>query len=302
LDNLNTRAALLLAGLRKQVDAAPRGQQRQIVFTVDGSYTNRTVLRGLPERSILIGRVRKDIKLFALPPTEPAGAGRRRCYGPPLSTPEELRKDENIPWRIVQAFAAGKLHDFRIKTLGPALWKKAGQLVTLQVLVIAPLGYRLRQGSPLLYRQPAYLICTDDKLPAPELLQDYLWRWGIEVNHRDEKQILGVGQAQVTSDLSVDRQPAFGVFSYAMLLLAAADAYGADAMGGLLPPPKWRTGGSPQRLSTQQIIQELRKEVWAHAIGDWDNFDHFVNDAARDTKSQELLASLPSALLYGSVA
>ena len=38
------------------------------------------------------------------------------------------------------------------------------------------------------------LLCSDLDLPIAELLQYYLWRWDIEVNHRDEKQLIGVGQ------------------------------------------------------------------------------------------------------------
>lgn len=106
----------------------------------------------------------------------------------------------------------------------------------------------------------------------------------------------------MTNEQSVDRHPALAVLSYALLLLAAADTYGADGLDGLLPPPKWRIGGSRQRLSTQQMIQELRKEVWAHALGEGDNFDHFVSQVSGHAKSVQLPASLPSAVLYGSVA
>ncbi|RRJ94816.1 hypothetical protein Ga0100231_011190 [Opitutaceae bacterium TAV4] len=56
-----------------------------------------------------------------------------------------------------------------------------------RVVVIAPLGYRLRKGGKLLYRQPAYLLCTDAGLPVQDILQQYLWRWDIEVNFKDEK-------------------------------------------------------------------------------------------------------------------
>jgi len=75
-----------------------------------------------------------------------------------------LRQDESVPWQKVEAFAAGKRHEFRIKTIGPVLWRKAGADLPLRVVVIAPLGYRLRKGSRMLYRQPAYLICTDPDL------------------------------------------------------------------------------------------------------------------------------------------
>ena len=43
---------------------------------------------------------------------------------------------------------------------------------------------------------------------AAVLLQDYFDRWGIEVNHRDVKEILGVGQAQVWNEKSVSKVPA----------------------------------------------------------------------------------------------
>lgn len=297
-ENLSTQGRDLLKRLRAEMDRSPQGAGRRMVVGVDGSYTNQTVLRGLPAQTVLVGRIRKDVSLWDLPA---AAAGRRR-YGRPLPTPEQLRQDLAIPWQKVQAFAAGKLHEFDLKTLGPVLWKKAGWQVPLRVIVIRPLGYRLRKASRLLYRQPAYLICTDPQMPLEAALQYYLWRWGIEVNHRDEKQIIGVGQAQVTNDLSARRQPAFAVLSYAMLLLAAADTWGVDAIEGLLPAPKWRQKSSGQ-LSTQQMVQELRKEAWADALNHLaETGEGFVNADGRDTKPTELRDALASAVLYGSAA
>jgi hypothetical protein len=58
--------------LRQALDARPATRQRQLLVSGDGSYTNRTVLRQLPERTTFIGRIRKDAKLCqALPPATP---------------------------------------------------------------------------------------------------------------------------------------------------------------------------------------------------------------------------------------
>ena len=70
-------------------------------------------------------------------------------------------------------------------------WRNAGPDLPLLLLVIKPLGYRLRKGSKLLYRQPAFLICTDPQLDLTMLLQAYVDRWEIECNHRDEKSLIG---------------------------------------------------------------------------------------------------------------
>ena len=41
--------------------------EKQLIVSVDGSYTNEEVLKNLPERVTLIGRIRKDTKLYAAP-------------------------------------------------------------------------------------------------------------------------------------------------------------------------------------------------------------------------------------------
>jgi hypothetical protein len=199
--NLNTAAGRIIRQLRDELDTAHQVERLPLILVVDGSYTNKTVIGRLPCRTTLIGRIRRDAKMHFPHRRSP------RWYGPQAPTPEQLRKDEQYPWEEIDAYAAGKTHTFRVKTLAPLRWRKTGAARALRLVVIAPVGYRLRQGAPLLYRQPAYLICTNTDLPLQKLVQYYLWRWDIEVNHRDEKQIVGVGQAQVWSPKSVDRQP-----------------------------------------------------------------------------------------------
>ena len=94
-----------------------------------------------------------------------------------------------------------------LKTLGPLYWRKSGPELPLRLLVIKPLGYRLRQASKLLYREPAFLICTDPQLDLKTFLQAYVYRWEMECNYRDEKSLLGVAQGQVRNPQAVASSP-----------------------------------------------------------------------------------------------
>jgi hypothetical protein len=299
-ENLSTAALAALVQTRRRLDKQPPAQDRLLIVAADGSYTNQTLLKGLPPRTSLIGRIRKDARLFHPPtPAEQQPRGTRRRYGRLAPTPRQLLQDDNSPWQEVSAFAAGKLHTFRIKTLAPLLWPKAGPARPLRLVVIAPVGYRLRAGGRLLYRQPAYLVCTDPDLPLPQLLQYYLWRWDIEVNHRDEKQIIGVGQAQVRSPQAVERDPAFAVACYAMLLLASILAYGMPGKEVNFPLPKWRAGKTKLRPSTQDLIQQLRRELWGQALAQLaDNSAHFASAPTPVAKALEIRPPLEAAVLY----
>jgi hypothetical protein len=306
LENLSTAGVGAIRAMRRRLDESAGmlgpGPARRLVVSVDGSYTNKTILKQLPERTSLIGRIRKDAKLFYPPtPADQAARGTRRQYGLPAPTPEQLRKDDSVPWQEVSAYAAGKIHPFRVKTLAPVLWAKAGPTCPLRVVVIAPVGYRLRTTGKRLYRQPAYLICTDPDLPLQQLLQYYLWRWDIEVNHRDEKQLIGVGQAQVRSGQSVQRDPAFAVAAYAMLLLAGVQTYGCDACATSVARPKWRKDTLRHRLTTRELIQQLRHELWGHALETIKrDSSHFASASPPGTKCPEIALPLAAAVLYAA--
>jgi hypothetical protein len=301
-ENLSTRGLALVHQLRAELDQRHDASGRWLIVGVDGGYTNQTVLQDLPPRTTLIGRVRKDAALFyPVTPQDQAPTGTRRRYGQPTPTPEQLRQDDTVPWQEVTAFAAGQVHTFRVKTLGPLRWKTAGADRPLRLVVIAPVGYRLRKNSRLLYRQPAYLICTDADLPLALLLQYYIWRWEVEVDHRDEKQIVGVGEAQVRAPRAADRQPAFAVAAYAALLLAAARAYGVNADQGSLPLPKWQARQPRPRISTQELIRELRSEVYAYGIGRLiGDSEPFATVSEAVTKAPESQLPAASALLYAA--
>lgn len=301
LSRLPLRAAQQIASLRQALDAEPNGAQRPLHLFVDGGYTNETVLKKLPPHTSLVGRLRKDARLYFLPdfPKAPPHRGRPRHYGAPAPTPEQLRTDDSVPWTEMQISITGVPHRLRVKHLPNVLWRTAGLNHTLQLVVIAPLGYRLRKNSKLLYRQPAFLICTNPDLDLHALVQGFVQRWDIEVNFREEKTLLGVGQAQVRNAASVAAVPALQVASYAMLLLATLHAFRVPGKPDLLPQPKWAATTPPRRFSTQRAIHQLRAEVWGRALG-LANFSDFATQSTPTAKPEKFLTDLPSAVLYAS--
>jgi len=252
------------------------GSERDLWVTVDGSYTNRTVLNDLPDRTVIIGRIRSDAKLYH-PHSASAitGPGRKRIYGVAAPTPEEIRMDDTIPWQMISAFTSGRIHEFRVKVMKHLKWRGSGKRHTVQVMVIAPLRYRLSKGSCLLYRDPAYLICTDTDLSAEEILQAYLWRWDIEINFRDEKALLGIDQAQVRNPVSVKAVPQMMVASYSLLLLAGIRLWGIKGIPQPENMPKWQNTNKKYRASTNDLIKQLRSDLWADSICSV-NLDDFV--------------------------
>lgn len=283
--------AARIAELRAQLDHDDGG--RRLIVSVDGGFTNRTVFRNLPHDTVAIGRIRKDAKLF-LPPNEESTPrrGRRRWYGVPLPTPEQTRQDESIPWTKVTAFAAGKTHSFEVKTIAPVRWLGTGA-TDVRVVVVRPLAYRPRKGAHLLYRNPAYLLCTDPDLPLDRLLQSYLWRWEVELNFRDEKTVMGVGEAQVRTKTAVEAVPAFVVAAYAFMLLAGTEG---NTRQSLLPKPKWRASSPQERLTTASMIGMFRSQLWGKAMGI--NLRDFTSSNGVGTKPGLFQNSLPAAVCY----
>lgn len=269
---------------------------RRLWSVGDGSFTNGTVLKNLPPNTTFVGRIRSDAKLHHLPDQQ-APKGRHRVYGDKAPTPEELRQDDTQPWEEVEVFFGGEKRVLRAKRLTPLRWRTAGQQHDLQLLVIAPTAYHLSPQSRKLYRNPAYLICTDPDASLKEIVQHYLWRWDIETNFRDEKSLMGVGQAGARTPAATQNVTATAVAAYSMLLLAAELCSRRGLPPQHLPAPKWQRKPS-RRATTMNLIQNLRHELWAQAI----HFSDFVNSSPQKTKPQKHQLSLSSALFYANAS
>jgi hypothetical protein len=265
-EGLSAQGARLLNGLRERCHRVAAWKGKILWAVVDASFCNRTVLGLLDRRVVLIGRVRKDICLYGpvLPDANPGPVrrGRKASSGPLLPTPEQLRQDVATPWEKCSIFAAGKRHELNYKTVAPVFGRRGAATRPLRLLVIRPLRYHAHGHT--LYRQPAYLLIDDPRVPVAEALQAYFYRWEIEVDQKDEKDLLGVGQAQVWSDNSVERQPAFHVAAYAALLVAAIKTYGLNQSSAVGRLPLWRERRPPARLSVAHLLTHLRTEIEEH--------------------------------------
>jgi hypothetical protein len=249
----NHLALAALLGLRTQLDAAGAAD-KDVLSALDGGFCNKVFFGKKLERIELVARARKDARLcFAAAP------GGRRCYAKESFTPESVRTDESRPWSTGRFFHGGAWRELRYKEITGVFWPHGAGRRPLRLIVLAATPYRNSPNGKTNYRQPAYLLTTDVKRPVAAIIQCYLDRWQIEVNHREEKSNFGVGDAQVRNPQSVPRHPAFVVAIYAMMLLAAQKAYGSRRGEAYVPLPKWRKGA--KRPSCQDIVSELRREM-----------------------------------------
>jgi len=254
--NLSRQFVTMMQQLRQALDATA-ASLKILLFAVDGSFCNRTVFSEVLKGVELIARTRKNAVLcFG------AAAGSHRFFDTKKFTPEQVRQDDSSPWKTTKIFYGGKQRRVRYKEISQVYWQGGARRRVLRLLVVAPTPYRKRNSGRLYYRQPAYLLTTDLKGSAHTLLQIYFDRWQIEVNHREEKDTIGVGQAQLWNVVSVPKQPVLAVASYSALLLASLVAFGADRGSAYAPLPRWRRNA--RRPSCLDLITLLRKEMVEH--------------------------------------
>jgi hypothetical protein len=251
--NLSTIFVEEVKRLRRTLDELGLAN-KIMVISCDGSFCNKNCMRIDDPRIIIVARCRKDAKLCF------RSTKGRKVYDDVKFTPEEIRKDENIPWVAESFFYGGQWREIRYKAMPQVLWENGTKRKEIQSIVIAPLPYV--RGGKRNYRSPAYLLATDATVSIKMLIQAYLDRWQIEYNHRDEKSIIGVGQAQVWNEISVKKQPAFHVAVYSGLLMANIIAYQDREHSDFGERPKWRK--APKRNTCRALVGLLRGCLLEH--------------------------------------
>lgn len=246
--NLSTTFVDNVKQMRSSMDEM--GLQNRILITsCDGSFCNKTCMAIDDPRIVMMARCRKDAKLCFRAPGHS-----KKIYDDTKFSPEKVRTDDTIPWQTGSFFYGGQWREIEYKTASNVLWQNGTRGKPLRLIVLKPLPYV--RGGKRHYRSPAYILVTSTTAPIEILIQSYLDRWQIEYNHRDEKSVLGVGEAQVRNENSVVKQPAFHVAAYSALLLANVMVYRDKPHSDFGSSPKWRK--PPKRNTCRALVGLLR--------------------------------------------
>jgi hypothetical protein len=182
VNNLSTLTMKTVLELRTELDDL--GLSKKILVIVgDGSFCNRICFTTIVERTIMVARCRRDAKLCFKAP-----ADSKKFYDEKVFMPEEIRQDEKIPWKTCTLFFGGAFREIRYKEVKNVYWRTGAKRNLLRLIVLAPTPYL--KGGKRNYRNPAYLLVTDNEAPIEIIIQAYLNRWPMEYCHRDAKSIL----------------------------------------------------------------------------------------------------------------
>lgn len=250
--NLSQAFVETVKELREELDSM-NAFKKTLVVACDGSFCNKICIGSDIERTHLVARCRKDSKLCFK-----SNSG-RAFYSKENFTPEQVRQNDFIPWQEASIFHGGDWRKIRYKEVRKIFWRNGTKRKLLRLVVIAPTPYKLTKKGKTLYRQPAYLLLTDIEGSIQEYIQAYFDRWQIEVNHREEKDTLGVGEAQVRNENSVSRHPAFRVAVYSALLLASIISFKDSYTDEFSVLQSWRK--KKKRPSCLDLIHLLRKQL-----------------------------------------
>jgi hypothetical protein len=157
----------------------------------DGGYAIATVVQPLLEgphgapRIDWLTRLRFDARLYQPPaPRQPGQMGRPRKWGTRLPAPRHA-DSWPAPWRQSQALVYGKMRRIRYKKLH-CQWHPAGAGARVHTFIFQVKGYK----------KPWYLVTSELRLEAEQVLEFYAARFAQEDAHRDLKQHLGLGAGQ----------------------------------------------------------------------------------------------------------
>lgn len=249
---------------------------RRVELAADSAYCNDTVTRDLPTSVVLFGAMRPDAVLTDAPEEAPAGAkGRPRKRGAAVPKPEDIAKDDSIPWINGTAKLYGCTTTIRYKTLC-AQWYRACGIRLLRIVIVAT-----TQGK-VPFR---VFFCTDATVDVVRVLETYAGRWGIEVFFREAKQLLGFADSSARTEAAVKRVAPFVGLLYTALVVWFLE--GARQSPLAVPPTRpWYT--HKQGVSFADILRTARRAMIGFDILDPANdIKHLRKRAGRSAPPEE---------------
>jgi hypothetical protein len=212
----------------------------------------RLIEAALADGHTVIGRVRRDLALYAVPrPPRRRRRGRPRKYGERRTR----AKVEALPVHRSARILHGKLEVVRYRTCRVAARFLKGRVVRAVWVELE------RPDRP---SEERLLVCTDPDLPATEVVTSYAKRWAVEPLFAAVKHGWGLEDAWQQSRQVLMRWVTILAAGYALSqVLAYADP---ARIPGLTDPAPWRPPGTRTAGLIQAGIARLLRVVGLPAL------------------------------------
>src|SRR4051794_40000544 len=212
----------------------------------------RLIEAALADGHTVIGRVRRDLALYAVPrPPRRRRRGRPRKYGPRM-TPERVAA---LPVHRSARVLYGRFEVVRYRSCRVAARFLKGRVVR---------AVWVRLERPDRPSEERLLLCTDPDLPAPEVVTSYAKRWAVEPLFAAMKHGWGLEDAWQQSRQVLMRWVTILAAGYALgQMLAYTDP---ALIPGLADPAPWRPPGTRTAGLIQAGIARLLRAVGLPAL------------------------------------
>jgi Transposase DDE domain len=231
---------------------------RHFILVGDGAYASVGLLKDLDERVTFVGRMRGDAAVYdpRVPQTGKKRRGPKAKKGPRLPKPKEAAAKADRQrtanggwvWQEVSVLVYGCRRSLRALSY-EVVWPRVLGYRRLQVVVVRDPSGRMRD---------AYLFTTDLGASLSWVIQQFAWRWSIEVLFRASKQVLEIEAPQQWSRESVEKVApwVWSMQSVVMVWYITAGHQSSEAA-----ELRARLGDWDSEWSLRHMIQVLRQAI-----------------------------------------
>jgi hypothetical protein len=179
---------------------------REFTLVADGAYACKEMLAAeFPKSVRFVGRLRGDAAVYdpRVPRQKKGKRGRKPSKGPRLPNPRDAAKKADHKrtrsgdwlWQAVEVTIYGKKRTLQAVSY-VAVWPRVLGRVPIQIVVV-----RDREGK----MDDVYLFTTDLGASLEWVIEQFSWRWSIEVLFRASKQVLQIEAPQHYCRESVEK-------------------------------------------------------------------------------------------------
>jgi hypothetical protein len=224
--------------------------ERTVYVVADSAYMGKHLLKGLPQHVKAIGPIHPKASLTRPLPADYEG----RCKkGTPLPSPMQMLNDPQYPaTNLVLPLPNGEKKKLAVKVIKGVCWYPAAEEKQLQLVLVHDPEGKWRDEL---------LLSLDERLPAKEVILGYMRRWSVEVCYWESKELLGLHDPQVWTDLAVQRAHPLAWFVGGLVLVWYA-RYGQDVEQATWERPWYARKFGP---TFADMLATLRLQLWQNA-------------------------------------